>query len=110
MNKLDMSKEREAFVRHMNDRCAPCFTTNGVFDDEVDDDVLLAWETWLARAQLNSGEWVSVPKGWKLVPVQPTPQMLNAGVNAGVCASPEPWCPAAYRAMLNAAPQPPEEK
>lgn len=46
---------------------------------------------------------------WKLVPVEPTHEMVLVGVNAGVNASHlgEKWFPAAYRAALAAAPQPP---
>ncbi len=43
---------------------------------------------------------------WRMVPVEPTERMLDAGVHACVNASPNPWCPAAYRAMLAAAPDP----
>ncbi|CAO3447946.1 hypothetical protein [Azospirillum argentinense] len=48
-----------------------------------------------------------VPEGWKLVPVEPTPEMLDAGVEAGVGAAPSPWCPEVYRALLSAAPTAP---
>lgn len=37
-----------------------------------------AWKAWLARAQLSV-----VPKGWKLVPVVPTAEMLVAALPAG---------------------------
>jgi hypothetical protein len=47
-----------------------------------------------------------VPEGWKMVPREPTKGMLLAGVNAGVNASPDPWCPKAWAAMLAAAPAP----
>ena len=38
--------------------------------------------------------------GKVLVPVEPTEKMINAGVEAGISASPNPWCPAAYKAMI----------
>lgn len=38
------------------------------------------------------------------VPREPTPEMIEAGTRAGVAAAPEPWCPAAWRAMLVASP------
>jgi len=40
-----------------------------------------------------------------LVPRMPTEAMLIAGVKAGVSASPMPWCPETWKAMLAAAPQ-----
>ena len=48
----------------------------------------------------------SVPDGWKLVPVEPTPEMMRSGMNV-------PFNKAArhnavYRAMLKEAPQPPK--
>lgn len=53
-----------------------------------------AWIGWQARASLPVG----VPDGYALVPVEPTPEMLRAGVEVGVGAYP------IYRAMLAAAP------
>ena len=57
---------------------------------------------------------MSIPEGWKLVPVEPTPKMKEAG-SAGVCANDYDdkdvftrVAEAAYSAMLAAAPQPPE--
>lgn len=46
----------------------------------------------------------SLPEGWVAVPREPTEAMLDAGVKAGVAASPEPWCPKTWAAMLAAAP------
>lgn len=47
-------------------------------------------------------EPAGVPEGWRLVPVEPTPEMLGAGLRHV-----DGWAsmPAAYRAMLAAAPQ-----
>jgi hypothetical protein len=47
--------------------------------------------------------------GWKLVPIEPTIGMLINGVIAGVNASPDPWCPHVWAAMLAAAPKPESE-
>ena len=54
------------------------------------------------------------PTGYKLVPVEPTPEMINAG---RICPMPtdsewdeEEDYSAVYRAMLAAAPTPPEAK
>ena len=46
-----------------------------------------------------------VPAGWKLVPVEPTRDMLTAWIKAVVVSN--TTAPALYRAMLTAAPQPP---
>jgi hypothetical protein len=55
---------------------------------------------------------LQVPRGYKLVPVEPTPEMINAG---RICPMPtdSEWdededYSAVYRAMLAAAPTPPE--
>lgn len=48
-----------------------------------------------------------VPDGWKLVPVEPTEGMLKAAWERGIREeAPDPYY--AYKAMLAAAPQPPE--
>jgi hypothetical protein len=46
---------------------------------------------------------VRVPEGWKLVPVEPDEYMCNAGISA--------FCGGGrvFQAMVNAAPQPPQE-
>ena len=45
---------------------------------------------------------------WKLVPVEPTEEMLRAGVDAAIAQkNSRPWCPPCYRAMLAAAPSAP---
>jgi hypothetical protein len=55
-----------------------------------------------------SAQDASPKDGWKLVPLQPTQAMLDAGVKAGVNASGY-WCPETWRAMLAAAPEPPKD-
>lgn len=45
-----------------------------------------------------------VPEDWKLVPVEPTPEMIAAAVNAFPCSQVD-----AYRAMLTAAPAAPAQ-
>lgn len=102
MNKLDMSKERKDFELFM-ERQGISPSQGGPF-----------WLAWQARAQLDSGEWVSVPKGWKLVPEEPTPEMIEAPFSSK-CSEPtrahygRKRNRAIYQAMLNAVPQPPEE-
>ena len=63
---------------------------------EFGETIISAWDVWMARAAL------SVPAGWKLVPIEPTPGMLQAGEGAGRVGP-------AYRAMLAAAPSPQEQ-
>ena len=64
---------------------------------------LEAVQAWSARAALEAQ---AEPAGWKLVPVEPTPQMLAAVRNGPMH---ETWMDG-YRAMLAAAPQqPPQE-
>lgn len=48
----------------------------------------------------------SVPDGWKLVPVEPTPEMMRSGMNVPVNKAARHN--AVYRAMLKEAPQPPK--
>ncbi|MFY4709945.1 hypothetical protein [Burkholderia glumae] len=59
-----------------------------------------------ARALLTSPR-AAVPEGWKLVPVEPTPEMVSAGEH--VAYSDVAYAPPeiAYRAMLDAAPAAP---
>jgi hypothetical protein len=73
----------------------------------------------ILAAKINMSEWrplvygdtlppaaATVPE-WQLVPKVPTEAMLAAGVDAGVKASPDPWCPKTWAAMLAAAPTAP---
>jgi hypothetical protein len=57
-----------------------------------------------AGEPMREGHFRDPPEGWVLVPREPTEAMLDAGVCAGVRACPKPWCPAAWSAMLDAAP------
>ncbi len=43
--------------------------------------------------------------GYAMVPVEPTEQMVNAGVRVATSQRGEPWCPPCYRAMIAAAPR-----
>jgi hypothetical protein len=60
---------------------------------------------------LGSGHPAVVPSGWKLVPIEPTPEMIHAGGNAirdeGVQIWPFRAGRVAYRAYLTTAPSPP---
>lgn len=63
-----------------------------------------------ARAELAALRAAVPADGWKLVPVEPTNEMLKAGVAAAVAQHDErPWCPPCYQAMLAAAPKPPAQ-
>jgi len=66
----------------------------------------------LMAAAPTGKQSLQVPEGYKLVPVEPTPEMINAG---RICPMPTDieWdededYSAVYRAMLAAAPTPPE--
>ncbi|PRH34378.1 hypothetical protein [Burkholderia gladioli] len=61
------------------------------------------------RALLTSPRaGVPAPKGWKLVPIEPTKKMLERGVAAAVSQkNASPWCPPLWSAMLDAAPAAP---
>lgn len=74
--------------------------------DEYDDrEYQAAYEAWQARAhQAGAGQAVAVPDGWKLVPLEPTDDMLDGMFNCGRSA--DSW--SRYRAALNVAPLPPQ--
>jgi hypothetical protein len=58
-------------------------------------------------ASMASGPASEAQAGWVMVPREPTPEMLAAGVAAAVgMKNSAPWCPPCYRAMLASAPQP----
>lgn len=63
---------------------------------------------WNRRAALSHP---STPQGWKLVPVEPTKEMLKAGTTARTehRRMHHMQSEAVYKAMLNAGPPPPEQ-
>lgn len=80
-----------------------------------------AWLAWQARAAiLNAGPVTAakVPEGWKLVPVEPTAEMISSGITAHYERSqiqihdrPAPGpMECGYLAMLAAAPAAPEQE
>jgi hypothetical protein len=66
---------------------------------EVGYETDICWQAW----QAARAKKVRVPEGWKLVPVEPDEYMRNAGVSA-FCGGGK-----VFQAMVNAAPQPPQE-
>ena len=54
-------------------------------------------------------EQPAIPQGWKLVPIEPTPEMMDAAHNVAGCLSYTEYR-SVFRAMLNAAPTPQGEK
>ena len=76
------------------------------------DDARIVLRAALEQAQVNSPE---IPEGWKLVPVEPTSEMLDAGRNAcegrfypqDMLHGPRAMMADSWAAMLDAAPQPP---
>lgn len=95
--------QREAFEAHMRSRGedylyrrdAPGCTRLGEYCRE---NVQECWLTWQAAQAALSG---AAQEGWRLVPVEPTPDMKIAGDNAGF------WCADKWRAMIDAAPSAP---
>lgn len=61
---------------------------------------------WQARAALAQQDAQAVPQGYKLVPVEPTPEMKERSQRAMLWAG---W-DAAYAELLNAAPTPPAQQ
>ncbi|MFY3148474.1 hypothetical protein ACOTF6_09355 [Achromobacter xylosoxidans] len=69
------------------------------------------------NAKDNAAIRAGVPDGWKLVPIEPTDAMLDAGIKQHRCEQGDPWysspdlregdCRDIYAAMLNAAPSAP---
>jgi hypothetical protein len=78
---------------------------------EFADTIISAWDVWLGRAALSAP---AVPEGWKLVPIEPTPEMMAAAVQE-ICYGPEGGFTRiagpsrAWRVMLAAAPSPQEQ-
>lgn len=64
------------------------------------------WRGWQARAALASAP-VAVPDGWKLVPIEPTPEMEDAGINVPFGQDDSPPPATVYAAMIGAAPDAP---
>ena len=69
---MDFQKEKEAFEKH----ASKFFTTNEAFENDgenyVYDEVKFMWDCWLAaKAQ-------AVPDGYKVVPKEPTQEILDA--------------------------------
>ena len=79
-------------------------------DPKIDPD---SNECMLARQFLRANAIASVagsvPEGWQLVPIEPTEKMLKASAGQYVNGR-YGYDLAKYRAMLAAAPQPPEQK
>ena len=73
-------------------------------------EVQAAWDAWQERAAQPEP---SVPDGWKLVPIEPTEEMVNAARNApipavhldSISAMADIRNKVCYRAMLTAAPK-----
>lgn len=65
------------------------------------------------RAELQALKGGAVPEGYALVPVEPTPEMLQAGADEPLAGEADEDAPedyrAVYKAMLAAAPQPAEK-
>lgn len=94
---LTDEQERAAFFRHL-------FGSSSAVSEDRETDVLRsnfsAWSAWCARSELAALASPQVaPAGFKLVPIEPTEQMMRAGLGAE-----EFGRRAAYQQMLSAAP------
>ena len=94
---IDYNHEREALMRLLDD----------VRDVRNADDVAFGWSAAVEYfgSAVQRTQAAGVPEGWKLVPVEPTPEMMKAG-----CAVPLNKAArhnSCYRAMLAAAPAQP---
>lgn len=58
------------------------------------------------RAEVERLKAAAVPEGWKLVPVEPTPEIIRAAGKTH-CLPTDGWEIRIYQSMLAAAPQPP---
>ena len=90
--------EREAFEQYM--RGANLNRTQ--FDDYVNDYVDGKWEAWQARAALAATP-AAAPAGWKLVPMEPTAEMLERAGEADRDGTPATY-KTLYMAMVGASP------
>ena len=115
MNTTDkLAAERAAFEEALVKggwcKKAPARNAEGAYITDVFDS---AWFAWQARAALEAGAKPAPaePVGWKLVPVEPTPEMIEAGDEVEDLykrGTPKTWGKV-YRAMLAAAPAAPAE-
>ena len=107
MSDENMKEAFEAWAWENRDPHFPDFSK-----DESDDRMYwgrvteIAWQAWQAALSLD------VPEGWKLVPIEPTADMLkrsNWSGNRDVSVDEEWARKTVYRRMLSAAPEAPEE-
>ncbi len=103
----DLTKEREAFEAWYEGNSLPGEVDWFALDSMGDyrwTDTAACWDGWQARAALSTPAQ-AVPKGFVLVPAEPTREMLDAGGDADC--TPDKLLRAIYQAMLAAAPQQP---
>lgn len=106
-----LSDERPAFEKFMEDYFGNCVDRRRVKNGDGEYmawDMQVAWIVWKKRAALqsgNSGQHVTVPDGYVLVPVEPTQEMVWAAKN--VLKHTVGWDSFVelYKAMLAAAPK-----
>ena len=98
---------REYELASVKGRYGPAFVQNPDYNET--NAMLRAY-----AALLRDGERVTVPDGWKLVPVEPTEAMIDKGIAEHRCEQGDPWygsdplsdtdCWHIYVAMISAAP------
>lgn len=106
-NKDQMRAEFEQWACPQADKNAIAKFEDGLY---MSAKTSMAWAAWqAARASAPQG----VPEGWQLVPVVPTPEMLNASrwSGSGDVSVNEEWARTeVWRRMIAAAPQPVAQK
>ena len=113
---MDIQKEREAFKQHLTDTGLVEFAGYGFAVDECDEylhePTQVAWDSWLIG--LNRAKAQAVPKGFVVVPKEPTQKMLDATINVPIPAvyvdsisgQHKLKVAAYYKAMIEAAQEP----
>lgn len=117
--------ERAALESFMAERFGDCIDRRRVKNGDGEYmawDMQVAWIVWQRRAMLKAGPVTAatVPDGWKLVPVEPTDDMCEAGFKAtdkypferfdNYREMHRCWALPRYKAMLAAAPAAPEQE
>lgn len=112
MNTIDLIKQAleriEADWHQIDGEWGP---TAGGLEEEIArgvETLIPALREAIAQEEARALEPVAVPQGWKLVPIEPTREMVQACDAKFVPRIALPFFVAAYKTMLAAAPHPPQ--
>jgi hypothetical protein len=92
----------EGFVR-----CPISLDANPTFCSAGSCTPCLAWREYMKAVQSETAASATVPEGWKLVPVEPTPEMIRVAIARGAAGE---YNEGIWKAMLAAAPASGKEK